>query len=89
MLTIDMNVVYSLYTLPSQPAAIVNSKISLARTAGFIGKNLPGSLARTAGFIGKNLLGSLVRTCNVATDRLGYRDVHGLSAIDPCPKVWI
>ena len=27
--------------------------------------------------------GSLARTCNVATDRLGHRDVRGLCSIDP------
>ena len=28
--------------------------------------------------------GSLARTCNVATDRLVYQDVRGLSATEPC-----
>ena len=34
-------------------------------------------------------LGSLARTCNVATDRLFYQDVRGLSAAEPCPKARI
>ena len=33
--------------------------------------------------------GSLARTCNVATGRLVYQDVRGLSATEPCPKAWI
>ena len=33
--------------------------------------------------------GSLARTCNVATDRLVYQDVRGLSATEPCPKARI
>ena len=37
-----------------------------------------------AGFIGKIMPGSLARTCNVATDRLVYQDVCGLSATEPC-----
>ena len=41
-----------------------------------------------AGFIGKKP-GSLARTCNVATDRLVYQDVCGLSATEPCPKAQI
>ena len=41
-----------------------------------------------AGFFGK-MLGSLARTCNVATDRLVYQDVCGLSATEPCPKAQI
>ena len=41
-----------------------------------------------AGFIGK-LPGSLARTCNVATDRLVYQDVRGLSATEPCPGLRI
>ena len=28
----------------------------------------------------------MARTCNVATDRLGYQDVRGLSAPDPHPR---
>ena len=32
----------------------------------------------------------LARTCNVATDRLVYQDVHGLSATEPClrARIW-
>ena len=30
------------------------------------------------------LPGSLARSCNVATDRLVYQDVCGLSATEPC-----
>ena len=33
--------------------------------------------------------GSLARTCNVATDRLVYQDVLGLSATEPCPGLQI
>ena len=33
--------------------------------------------------------GSLARTCKVATDRLVYQDVRGLSATEPCPKAQI
>ena len=33
--------------------------------------------------------GSLARTSNVATDRLVYQDVRGLSATEPCPRLWI
>ena len=35
------------------------------------------------------LPGSLARTCNVATDRLVYQDVRGLSATEPCPRARI
>ena len=31
--------------------------------------------------------GSLARTCNVATDRLVYQDVRGLSATEPCRRL--
>ena len=31
---------------------------------------------------GKFLPGSLARSCNVATDRLVYQDLHGLSATE-------
>ena len=34
-------------------------------------------------------LGSLARTCNVATDRLVYKDVRGLSTTEPCPRAQI
>ena len=30
--------------------------------------------------------GSLARSCNVATDRLVYQDVRGLSTTEPCPR---
>ena len=33
--------------------------------------------------------GSLARTCNVATDRLVYEDVRGLSATETCPGIQI
>ena len=31
----------------------------------------------------------MARSCNVATDRLVYQDVSGLSATEPCPRGWI
>ena len=34
-------------------------------------------------------LGVLAHSCNLATERLGHRDVRGLSATDPRPRPWI
>ena len=33
--------------------------------------------------------GLVAQSAMSAIDRVGYRDVHGLSAIDPRPRQWI
>ena len=38
--------------------------------------------------VGKST-GLVAQSVMSATDTLGHWDVHGLSAIDPCPRQWI
>ena len=37
----------------------------------------------------EDLVGLVAQSVISATDTLGHRDVHGLSAIDPRPRLWI
>ena len=45
------------------------------------GEKLPPSY-----YIDKEELGVLAHSCNLANERLGHRDVPGLSATDPRPR---
>ena len=37
----------------------------------------------------KDLAGLVAQSVTSATETLGHRDVHGLYAIDPHPRLWI